>query len=61
MADFNVIPAWSTIPEDRKTQSDGTGVMWWPLTPLDNNEELRDQIYNPGIPGSEDIVNTGIS
>ncbi|WP_406037056.1 S8 family serine peptidase [Succinimonas sp.] len=60
--DLNVIPAWRTVLEDRKKQLDGSGVYVVVTdTPVDiNHEDLRDRIYNPGIPGSEDIVNTGI-
>ncbi len=61
--DLNVIPVWRTILEDRKAQLDGSGV-YVVVTddPADiNHEDLRDRIYDPGIPGSEDIVNTGIS
>ncbi len=60
--DFNVIPAWRIIlPEDKK-QIDGSGVyvaVW--DQPIDlNHEDLRDRIYDPGIPGTADLINTGL-
>ena len=61
--DLNVIPAWRTVLEDRKEQLDGSGV-YVVVTdaPVDiNHEDLRDRIYDPGIPGSEDLINTGLS
>ena len=60
--DLNVIPAWRTVLEDRKEQLDGSGVYVVVTdTPVDvNHEDLRDRIYDPGIPGSEDIINTGM-
>ena len=61
--DINVIPAWRTVLEDRKAQLDGSGVYVVVTdSPVDiNHEDLRDRVYNPGIPGSEDLINTGIS
>ncbi|WP_406037049.1 S8 family serine peptidase [Succinimonas sp.] len=61
--DINVIPAWRTVLEDRKAQLDGSGVYVVVTdSPVDiNHEDLRDRIYDPGIPGSEDLINTGIS
>ena len=61
--DLNVIPAWRMILPEEKRQIDGSGVyvaVW--DSPVDlNHEDLRDRIYDPGIPGSADIVNTGIT
>lgn len=61
--DLNVLPAWRTVLEDRKEQPDGSGV-YVVVTdaPVDiNHEDLRDRIYDPGIPGSKDLINTGLS
>jgi len=61
--DLNVIPAWHTVLEDRKEQLDGTGVyVVVHDKPVDlNHEDLRDRIYDPEIPGSRDVINTGLS
>ncbi|WP_406037359.1 S8 family serine peptidase [Succinimonas sp.] len=60
--DLNAIPAWRVILPDEKKQIDGSGVyaaVW--DTPIDlNHEDLRDRIYDPGIPGTEDFVNKGL-
>lgn len=59
--DLNVIPAWRTVPEDRKEQLDGSGiyVAVYDL-PVDiNHEDLKDNIYNPEITGAG--INTGLS
>ncbi len=60
--DLNVIPAWRTIPEGRKEQLDGTGVyVVVSDTAVDvNHEDLRDRIYDPGIPESGDVINAGM-
>ncbi|WP_406037355.1 S8 family serine peptidase [Succinimonas sp.] len=60
--DINVIPAWRIIlPEDKK-QIDGSGVYVAVFdAPVDlNHEDLRDRIYDPGIPGTADYVNIGL-
>ncbi len=61
--DLNVIPSWRVILPEEKKQIDGSGVyaaVW--DRPVDlNHEDLRDRIYDPGIPGAADIVNTGIT
>ncbi|WP_406037365.1 S8 family serine peptidase [Succinimonas sp.] len=60
--DLNVIPAWRVIlPEDKK-QIDGSGVyaaVWDTAVDL-NHEDLRERIYDPGIPGTENFVNIGL-
>ena len=60
--DLNVIPAWRVIlPEDKK-QIDGSGVyaaVWDTAVDL-NHEDLRERIYAPGIPGTENFVNIGL-
>ena len=60
--DLNVIPAWRTIPEGRKEQIDGTGVyVVVSDTAVDvNHEDLRDRLYDPGIPESGDVINAGM-
>ncbi|WP_019002399.1 S8 family serine peptidase [Succinimonas amylolytica] len=61
--DLNVIPAWRTILEGRKEQLDGSGVLVAVHDiPADiNHEDLRERIFDPGIPGSGDLINTGLS
>ena len=60
--DLNVIPAWRVILPEEKKQIDGSGVyaaVW--DDPLDlNHEDLRDRIHDPGIPGTDDLINTGL-
>ena len=61
--DLNVIPAWRIILPEEKKQIDGSGVYAavWDV-PIDlNHEDLRDRIYDPGIPGTGDFVNTGLT
>ncbi len=61
--DINVIPAWRTILEDRKAQVDGSGVLIAIYdTPIDlNHEDLKGQLHDPGIAGSEKFINAGIT
>ncbi|WP_406037367.1 S8 family serine peptidase [Succinimonas sp.] len=61
--DLNVIPAWRIILSEEKKQIDGSGVyaaVWDESIDL-NHEDLRDRIYDPGIPGTENLINKGLS
>ena len=61
--DLNVIPAWRIILPEEKKQVDGSGVyVAFYDSPVDiNHEDLRDRVYDPGIPGTADLINTGLS
>ncbi|MEE3423783.1 MAG: S8 family serine peptidase, partial [Succinimonas sp.] len=60
--DLNVIPAWRVILPEEKKQLDGSGVyMAFYDSPVDiNHEDLKDRVYDPGIPGTADLINTGL-